>query len=359
MKWIRIATLALFVAAVPSYAQTSFLRILKPAPDQVVREAIPVQIEASAVPAGGYLVIEINDEFMAAVVPDGKSDKLTYWWDSRAEFPGIDAPPEDGQYTIRVKTYNAAFKFQRSNELNVNLRNKITLKPGETVTLAYRMGADTVWEYDYKVKTTIQGIETYSADIPFSVTIADFYGGSALASERFDKTATETYSGATQPFQRPVRSLAFTLSTTGQLSRGVKMQRNNLNCLFSPTTLPANARPIGSTWTGQLSVPGLFQRTPVIVQAKHTLLGLEYFRGFPSAKIKSEYEGSGTIASADPNQPTEPVRINGSRVSYFDYVRGRLIRAEDTYTASSSAPSADGMSGQTTTRKVTVITTLR
>jgi len=339
-------------------AQRVPVRISRPLPEGVVRGLIPITINGAAVPKDGYMVVEVNDHFLVAVAPESSGLPVTYYWDSRAEFPGLGTAPPDGQYTIRVKTYNSAFRFQRSNEINVYVRNIIKIPASQKVALRFAYPTDDVWNYTQKTTVTIAGQDSYSAVTPFSMTVVDAGDGVGSVNERVGKDATETSGGTISSSPRGGSGGKLSIGPNGLFTLSRRTKKSNYTPAFSPTVLPGKAIIVGEPWIAPLRVPGLFSTPPAIVQANHKLASLEYYLGHRAAKIVSQYEGAGTIAGQTP----ENVKITGTRVTFFDYERGRILRTEDTYTTTTpgSGQSSD-QSGSTpeTERKVTVVCSIR
>jgi len=142
------------------------------------------------------MTVEINDEFTAAVARPQSGNTMSYMWDTRADFADTGAPPRDGQYTLRVKSYDASedrFRFLRSNELNVYVRNRISVAPTKTFRLAYSLSPDAQWQYTEKITAKQQGQQIYAANIPFTIMINEVTGGVASATERINRRAVRPW----------------------------------------------------------------------------------------------------------------------------------------------------------------------
>jgi len=352
MNWTRLATVYLIFAAVPALAQSVPVRILRPAPEQAVRGQVPVEINTNAIPESGYMMVEINDEFMSAVAPDTDST-TSYTWNTREDFPETDAPPRDGQYTIRVKTYNNDFQFQRSNELNVYLRNHISVPPTRTFRLRYNYRPDQEINRVETVRASSGGQEVYSAMVPVSLAINDVSGGVAEARERIERTAAERISGTRQPMAIAGRSFLVRLHQNGRVEPGRRMQQAGLSPIASMLTFPNTPLRVGDSWSSEITIHPYYNGVQsATIAANNTLVGFEYYNGRPSARIESTYDGTAQIGAniapggvppsnpfpgagpaVGPAGPTASANFRGTRVTWFDHVNGRLLRAEDELTA--------------------------
>lgn len=353
MNWTRLATAALFVAAVPALAQNVPVRILRPAPEQTVRGNVPIAINTNAIPDSGYMMVEVNDEFLSAIAPETDSATTQFLWDTREDFPETDAPPRDGQYTVRVKTYNGQFQFQRSNELNVYLRNHISVPPTRTFRLQYKFRPDQEIRRVETVRARSAGVEVYSASVPVTLAINDVTGGVAEAREQIERDAAERIAGTRQPLNVAGRSFIVRLLPTGRVEPGRRMQRAGLSPVASMLTFPTTPLRVGDSWSSEITIHPYYNGVhAATISANNTLVGFEYFNGRPSARIESTYDGAATVGAgvqggATPGgmpsaTPTSSVTFRGKRTTYFDHVNGRLLRAEDELTANFGAGGATG-----------------
>jgi hypothetical protein len=340
MTWTRMAMAALFAAAVPALAQNVPVRIIKPLPEQAVRGSVPVVINASAVPSSGYMQVEINDEFMAAVAPTPGVDRVEYVWDTKQDFPETGAPPRDGQYTVRAKTYTNRFEFVRSNELNVYLRNHISVAPDKTFRLRYSFRPDESFRYVENVSANLAGQEVYSAYVPVTLTVNDVYGGVAEARERISSNAAERVSGTRQPLALAGRSFIVELRPNGAIIPGRRMERAGASPAAAMLVFPNTPLKVGDTWDSDITLTPYYNGVQsATINGRNTLDGFEYMNGRPVARIESAYDGTATVTLAT-GQTT--VTFRGKRVTFFDHVRGRLLRAEDTLTANFGAAGGGG-----------------
>jgi hypothetical protein len=345
MKWTRIATAALLVAAVPALAQNVPVRISRPAPEQTVRGSVPITINEASVPATGYMVVEINDKFIAAVASESGQKSLTFVWDTKAPLPDTTDLPRDGQYTLRVKTFTPDFRFVRSNELNVYLRNHISIAANKGIHLKYRLRPDATISLVERVTAKSAGLDVYSADVPVTLEINDVANGVAEAREKIAKTATESLTGNAQAFASAGRSFQVNLHSDGQVTPGSRMKKAGLMPVSSLIVFPTVPVRIGDSWSNQLTITPFYNGvTNAQVAANHKLIDLEYYGGSPAAKIESTIDGDANINL----QGVEgKAHFKGTRVTYFDYTKGRLLHSVDTLTAdfggsSSSGPMSSG-----------------
>lgn len=343
MKWTRMATAALLVAAVPALAQNVPVRISKPAPEQTVRGSVPITINAASVPPTGYMVVEINDKFIAAVATDSGRKNLTYYWDTKAPLPDTTDLPRDGQYTLRVKTFTPDFRFARSNELNVYLRNHISIPANKGIHLKYRLVPDEAISLVEKVSAKSAGSEVYSAEVPVSLEINDVVSGVAEAREKIDKTASETLTGNAQAFALAGRSFQVNLHTDGQITPGTKMKRAGAMPVSSLLVFPTVPVRIGDTWSNQVTITPFYNGVAnAQVSANNKLVGLEYYGGSPAAKIESTIDGDATVSMQGVESKAH---FKGTRITYFDYVKGRLLASVDTLTADFGGGAASNPGG--------------
>jgi hypothetical protein len=340
MNWTRLATSALLVAAVPALAQNVPVRISRPAPEQTVRGYVPITINAAAVPDTGYMIIEINDKFVAAVAAEPAQKNVTFVWDTKAPLAESSELPRDGQYTIRVRTFTPTFQFARSNELNVYLRNHISIPASKGVKLRYVLRPDDIISYVESVSAKSAGIDVYSAEVPVSLEINDVVNGVAEAREKIGKTATETVTGNTQVFPSAGRTYQVNLHSNGLVTSGPKMKRAGLEPMSSLLTFPGIPVRVGDTWSNELTITPFYNGvTSAQVAATHKLSGLEYYGGHAAAKIESSMDGD---ANVNLQGVSGKVHFKGTRVTYFDYVKGRLLHAVDTLTADFGGASVGG-----------------
>lgn len=338
MNWIRPALAALFLAAGPAMAQNVPVRIIKPLPEQTVRGSVPIVINAAAVPSSGYMQVEINDEFMAAVAPDAGASTVSYTWNTKADFPKTGAPPRDGQYTVRAKTYTNQFEFVRSNELNVYVRNHVSVSPDKTFLLRYKFRPDDEIRLVENVSAMTGGQEIYSAYVPVTLTINDVYGGVAEARERISSQAAERAAGVRQPLALAGRSFIVNLHPNGAIVAGRRMERAGASPASAMLILPNAPVKVGDSWDSGITITPYYQGVQsATINGHNTLTGFEYFHGRPVARIDSTYDGSADVVVAGGQSS---VSFRGKRVSYFDHVAGRLLRAEDTLTANFNAATA-------------------
>jgi hypothetical protein len=365
MKWTRVAMAALIVAAAPALAQRTPVRILGPAPEQVVRGVVPITINANAVPKDGYWVVEIapageaQATFFTAVASEGGT-KATYEWNTRANWPDKEEPPRDGQYTIRVKTYDVAsgrFVFVRSNELNVYVRNRISVPANQTTLLKYRFPYDGELSYIQKVKSTQQGVELQSENTPLTLGVMDVTADGATVTQRIAREATITASGTTSPSPYARTLFSYDWSTKGEATPGKKMKRSLVYPTLCPIPLPGRAVRIGDSWSAKFRLPALRTGTqeapqPAVVTAICKLDGLEYFRGYRCAKVVADYESA--VAGGT---------VKGKSTAFVDYTRGLLLRQEDYFSFSAAPDPATTTPGTmpvaTTSTKYEVITAIR
>lgn len=335
MNWIRPAFAALLLAGGSAMAQNVPVRIIKPLPEQTVRGAVPVVINASAVPSSGYMQVEINDQFMAAVAPDDGASTVSYTWDTKADFPQTNAPPRDGQYTIRAKTYTNQFEFVRSNELNVYLRNHISVSPDKTFLLRYKFRPDDEIRQVENVSASVAGQEVYTAYVPVTVSVNDVFGGVAEARERISSQAAERVNGTRQPLALAGRSFIVNLHPNGAIVPGRRMEQAGASPAAAMLMLPSSPVKVGDTWDSAITITPYYNGVQsASINGRNTLSGFEYYHGRPVARIDSAYEGNATVTVSGA-QTT--VNFRGKRVSFFDHVAGRLLRAEDTLTANFNA----------------------
>lgn len=340
MNWTRLATAALFVAAVPALAQNVPVRISKPAPEQTVRGSVPVTINAASVPDTGYMLVEINDKFVAAVAGESTQKTLTYFWDTKVPIADASAAPRDGQYTIRVKTYTSDFRFARSNELNVYLRNHISIPANKGISLRYKFRPDTTFEFVEKVSAKSAGMDVYAAEVPWALEVNDVMDGVAEAREKIGKTATETITGNIQPLAVAGRSYLVNFHANGTVTPGPRMRRAGLAPVTSLLTFPRGLVRVGDTWSNDITITPFYNSiTSAKVSATHKLSGLEYYGGNPAAKIESTLDGDATVTAQGVESK---IHFKGKRVSYFNYVKGRLLHAVDTLTADFGGASGGG-----------------
>lgn len=349
MNWTRLAAAALLATAVPAWAQNVPVRILRPAPEQTVRGNVPVAINTNAIPDNGYMMVEVNDQFLSAVAPDPDSATTQYNWDTREDFPDTDAPPRDGQYTVRVKTYNGQFQFQRSNELNVYLRNHISVSPTRTFRLEYKFRPNQEIRRVETVRARTGGVEIYSASVPVTLLVNDVVNGVAEARERIERTAAERIAGNRQPMSIGGRSFIVRLRPTGAVEPGRRMERAGLSPMAAMLTFPTTPLRVGDSWNSDITLHPYYNGVHTArISATNTLVGFEYYNGRPAARIESTYDGAAALGS-DTAQATDfagaPIpapgatpppasaTFRGTRTTYFDHVGGRLLRAEDNMTA--------------------------
>jgi hypothetical protein len=308
-----------------------------------VRGIVPITINANAIPQSGYMTVEINDEFTAAVARPQSGNTMSYMWDTRADFADTGAPPRDGQYTLRVKSYDASedrFRFLRSNELNVYVRNRISVAPTKTFRLAYSLSPDAQWQYTEKITAKQQGQQVYAANIPFTIMINEVTGGVASATERINRRAVESNGGQVQPYMKAGRGFPFTMRSNGAVTPSRKMQRTGVNPILALLVFPANPVKLGDTWTNTLQITPYYNGIQTLgILATHKLDSFEYYLGKPAAKIVSTYDGSTTATIQ--GTPT-PVKVSGTRITFFDHVRGRLLRSEDIATLEIGTPAGPG-----------------
>ncbi|HEY3266765.1 MAG TPA: hypothetical protein VGM37_07560 [Armatimonadota bacterium] len=344
MNWTRLATAALFVAAVPALAQNVPVRILAPAPEQTVRGSVPISINAAAVPNTGYMTVEVNDQFMAALAKEPGAKKITFNWDTKANYADTGAPPRDGQYTVRVKTYTSDFRFVRSNELNVYLRNRINVAADKAIRLRYKFKPDDQISFVEKVSARAAGVDLYSAQVPVTLEINDVTGDVAEGTEKIAKTAVESAQGsAQQPMALAGRRYLVYVHANGRVTPGPKMKKANVSPALSMVTLPNSPIRIGDTWNNDITITPYYQGvTSASVAGTHKLVGLEYYGGRPAAKIESTYDGD---ATANVSGQDIKVHFKGTRTTFFDYMRGRLLRAEDTVSTDFGVPGSSAPTG--------------
>lgn len=357
MKWTRMATAALFVAAVPALAQNVPVRISKPAPEQTVRGNVPITINAAAIPNTGYMVVEVNDQFIAAVPTEPGQKTVTFYWDSKTPLGDASDSPRDGQYTIRVKTFTPDFRFARSNELNVYLRNHISIPASKGISLSYKFRPDDVISLVERVSAKSAGMDVYSAEVPVTLEINDVTYGVAEAREKIGRTATETLMGTPQMFASAGRSYLVNLHSNGMITPGPRMKKAGFEPMTSLLTFPSGPVRVGDTWTNDLTITPFYNGvTNAQVAATHKLAGLEYFDGRAAAKIESTMDGDAKVKLQGVDGK---VHFKGTRVAYFDYVKGRLLHAVDTLTADFGGASGNPLAntGQSTgTMNMTIVT---
>jgi hypothetical protein len=352
---------ALFVAAAPVMAQNVPVRIISPLPEQAVRGNVPIVINASAVPSSGYMQVEINDEFMAAVAPDAGASTVKYVWDTKSTFPQTGEPPRDGQYTLRAKTYTNTFEFVRSNEENVYLRNHLSVPADKTFRMRYKFRPDDEYDFAESVSASVAGQEVYSAYVPVTLSVNDVYGGVAEARERIASSAAERVSGTRQPLAAAGRSYIVTLNPDGRITAGKTMQRAGASPASSMLVFDNKPLKVGDSWDSDITITPYYNGVlSATIGGHNTLTGFEYYHGRPVARIDSTYDGT---AAVNLNGAVTNVGFRGKRVSYFDHVAGRLLRAEDTLTAdfngvSGGAPGAYNDQG-TPGVDMTIVTTAK
>ncbi|HEY3413224.1 MAG TPA: hypothetical protein VGM51_09225 [Armatimonadota bacterium] len=331
MKWTRLATAALLVAAVPALAQNVPVRISKPAPEQTVRGNVPIVINAAAVPDTGYMIVEINDKFVAAVAPEAGQSTVKFYWDTKAPLADSEEAPRDGQYTIRVRTFTPDFRFARSNELNVYLRNHISIPASKGVNLRYIYRPDDIITLDEKVSAKSAGMDVYAADVPVTLEVGDVANGVAEAREKIARNATESVTGAQQVFAAAGRSYLVNLHSNGVVTPGPRMKKAGVEPVSSLLTFPSTPVRVGDTWSNFLTITPFYNGvTSAQVSANHKLTGLEYYGGRPAAKIESSMDGD---ASVTLQGVSSKIHFKGTRITYFDYVKGRLLHSVDTLSA--------------------------
>lgn len=331
MKWTRLATAALIVAAVPALAQNVPVRISKPAPEQTVRGSVPIVINAASVPDTGYMIVEINDKFVSAVASESGQSTLKFYWDTKAPLGDTGEAPRDGQYTIRVRTFTPDFRFVRSNELNVYLRNHISIPASKGVNLRYIFHPDDIISLSEKVSAKSAGMDVYAADVPVSLEISDVADGVAEAREKIAANATETLTGNVQAFPAARRSYLVNVHSNGTVTPGPRMKKAGAEPISSLLTFPSAPVRVGDTWSNFLTITPFYSGvTSAQVSANHKLTGLEYYGGRPAAKIESTMDGD---ASVTLQGVASKIHFKGTRITYFDYVKGRLLNSVDTLSA--------------------------
>ena len=331
MKWTRMATTALLVAAVPALAQNVPVRISKPAPEQTVRGSVPIVINAASVPDTGYMIVEINDKFVSAVASESGQSTLKFYWDTKAPFGDTGEAPRDGQYTIRVRTFTPDFRFARSNELNVYLRNHISIAASKSIQLRYIFHPDDVISLVEKVSAKSAGMDVYSADVPVTLEIGDVANGVAEAREKIGRNATETITGNQQMFAAAGRSFLVNVHSNGTVTPGPRMKKAGAEPVSSLLTFPSKPVRVGDSWSNFVTITPYYSGvTSAQVSANHKLTGLEYYGGRPAAKIESTMDGDASVTLQ--GIPSK-IHFKGTRTTYFDYVKGRLLTSVDTLSA--------------------------
>ena len=117
---------------------------------------------------------------------------------------------------------------------------------------------------------------------------------------------------------------------------------------------------MGDTWSNFITLTPFYNGVyNAQVSANHKLTGLEYFGGNPAAKIESSMDGDASVILQG---VASRVHFKGTRITYFDYVKGRLLHSVDTVTADfggggGNGPAATGATG--TALNMTIVTAVK
>ncbi|MGQ9524619.1 MAG: hypothetical protein ACUVTZ_07205 [Armatimonadota bacterium] len=335
------------------------VRILSPAPDSVVRERVKIEIDSGAVPDNAYMVVHVDGKFLAAVARPMSGPRVTYVWDTKGSSTGQDPVP-DGRHQIRVMVTDEHGKqVGNTDSVWVTVKNGLDSVPS-SVVLAYRFRPEEQRLYSQRTIAKSADVELFSNHLIVKRTCDDVMpGGAALIREKIERSSRQTEANQTIQFYKAGRSLVMTVTRSGDIRPGRRMERLEEQAALQFIRVPSGPLRIGSTWSTGIRIPLFYQGVEVLElptareaeklkgnwvlalaknKVTHTLKGFEWQNGYPTAKVVTEYDG--TAIYRLPGSLTPALfPITGKRTTFFDFKRGRVVRMEDKFSVDLSGAS--------------------
>jgi hypothetical protein len=348
------------LAVLSSSVALAELEIKRPLDGATVRETVRVIVPAESVPMGGFISCYIDERFRAAVAASEQARTETgdfvYFWDTKAENPDPDLPPDqrkarDGRHTITVQTYDAIGKSQgEPKTITVYVKNNASSDmPADGLKLRYasRVGLWNKYEFKYTLDVkSIQGATDVASSAGEAVEGAEGVIKRSIEDVLSDSTALvrQKQVGMVRVYQAGQAVPATWISpkagydvedSMGKIISRITSTSPGTAVTIDLPNMPEYRIRIGDTW----SQPEKVLRDAMTGEAStfnstSTLEGLEWESGYPCAKIRTTFYGVARIPFSKSFR--EPVSMNGEMLTYFAYDTGKLVYCVTTVKAKTS-----------------------
>ncbi len=338
-----IIAVAMMAGAGSAMALTP-VRISTPEPDSTVRGRVPIKVPVSAVPASsptpGYVIINIDGKFQAAVARPKTSVAVTYVWDTMGTPDTPGSRVSDGKHEIKASVVAQDGKLVGGTDrVEVFVQNAVRTPPSQ-VALKYQFTPGTQRTWTEKIQIRQNDQEIYRARVIMRITADDLLAGNvAMLRERIDQDSAQAEQGQPAPLMQAGQTVSFNALTNGGIIPGMRMRRTGQKPVMVFPLLPPTPVKVGDTWTAPVSLSPMFQglqdlRLPAET-SKHTLQGFEWQDGYPTARILTSFMGTAQMVVLG----TPAIyRVSGTRTTYFDWRKGIIVKMVDEYTMNAADP---------------------
>jgi hypothetical protein len=368
-RWTGPAVALIGLAvAVGAPAHAAGLAILRPHDGDTVRETVKVEVAAASIPPNGFASLFVDGLFRVAEAPPLSAHKpTTFRWDTKATLQDTSLTEaqrtvQDGEHVLEVRTYSADGKMAERAAVNVRVANRLPIRPGQPIYLAYRFRPGDATKYAFTYDLKAAGVQNNPGSGPAALPeinyreftkvtafVEDIDAGKAFMRERRDSPVTISFGDVAQSVPVDESSRYYTMSPTGRAVMSSAMTREKRVPLYNQMLLPVHSVRVGQSWRGVVKIwGGAFATGDIEFPCTNTLEAVEWEHGVPTARIKSVYQGKGKLTNPYAGIQDGLIEVKGTSIFNFAPSSGKVVRAvhdmEGTLKVDTNASTSPGAS---------------